>query len=80
MKRPKTAAKEKVGDVLMTTTVSERKKPDEVRQAGRQESDAPELLVGYLEKIGRDRLLTSREKISLSSEHVPETEEPARSW
>jgi RNA polymerase primary sigma factor len=50
----------------MATTVSEPKKLDEVRQAGRQESEAPDLLVGYLAKIGRGRLLSAREEISLS--------------
>jgi RNA polymerase primary sigma factor len=49
----------------MATTVSEQK-PDEVRAAAWQESEAPELLVGYLAKIGRGRLLTPREEISLS--------------
>jgi hypothetical protein len=54
MKRPKTAAtSERVGDVLMaTTTVSERKKPGEAGAAGRQESEAPELLAVYLTRIG----------------------------
>jgi hypothetical protein len=37
--------------MFMATTVSERKKPDEVRQAEWQESEAPELLVGYLARI-----------------------------
>jgi hypothetical protein len=48
---------EKVGDVLLATTiVSERKKPDEHRQAGWQESaQAPDLLVGYPQKIARGR-------------------------
>jgi RNA polymerase primary sigma factor len=57
---------EKVGDVLMTTTVSERTKPDGVSEAGWQESEAPDLLVGYLARIGRGRLLSHREEISLS--------------
>jgi RNA polymerase primary sigma factor len=47
--------------------VSELKKLDELRAAGWQESaEAPELLVGYLAKIGRGRLLTPQEEISLS--------------
>jgi hypothetical protein len=50
-----------------TIVVSERKKPDEVRQAGSQESaQAPELLVGYLARIGRGRLLSAQEETSLS--------------
>ena len=52
--------------MYMATTVSERKKLDEIRAAERQESEAPELLVGYLVRVGRDRLLTAREEISLS--------------
>jgi RNA polymerase primary sigma factor len=52
--------------MFMATTVSERKKLDEVREAGRQESEAPELLVGYLARIGRGRLLSPQEEISLS--------------
>jgi RNA polymerase primary sigma factor len=51
--------------MFMATTVSEQK-PDEVRAVAWQESEAPELLVGYLARIGRDRLLTPREEISLS--------------
>jgi RNA polymerase primary sigma factor len=67
MKRPKTAANEKVGDVLLATIVSEPKKLDaEVREAEWQESEAPELLVGYMEKIGRGRLLSAQEEVSLS--------------
>jgi RNA polymerase primary sigma factor len=66
-KGPKTAANEKAGDVLMTTIISKQKKPDEVRQAEWQESaEAPELLVGYLAKIGRGRLLSAQEEASLS--------------
>src|SRR5215211_2269165 len=68
-KRPKkTATSEKVGDVLMTTIVSERNKPDEVLQAKRrqQESEAPELLAGYMARIGRGRLLSAQQEISLS--------------
>jgi RNA polymerase primary sigma factor len=57
--RPKTAANEKVGDVLMATVVSER-------AAERQESETPELLVGYLANIGRGRLLSPLEEITLS--------------
>jgi RNA polymerase primary sigma factor len=69
IKCPKSAAtSERVGEDLMaTTTVSERKKPDEVRQAKWQEdSEAPELLAGYLARIGRGRLLSPQEEISLS--------------
>jgi RNA polymerase primary sigma factor len=50
----------------MTTIVSERKQPDEASQAGWQESEAPELLVGYMARIGRGRLLSAREETSLS--------------
>jgi RNA polymerase primary sigma factor len=64
--RPKTAANEKVGDVLMATIVSERKKPDEDRTAGWRESKTPELLVRYLARIGRGRLLRPQEEIILS--------------
>ena len=57
-----------MGDVLMTTIVSERNKPDEVLQAKRrqQESEAPELLAGYMARIGRGRLLSAQQEISLS--------------
>jgi RNA polymerase primary sigma factor len=64
--RPKTAANEKVGEVLMATIVSERKKPDEDRTAGWQRSETPELLVGYLARLGRGRLLSPQEEITLS--------------
>jgi RNA polymerase primary sigma factor len=50
----------------MATIVSERKKPDEDRTAGRQQSETPELLVGYLARIGRGRLLSPQEEITLS--------------
>jgi RNA polymerase primary sigma factor len=50
----------------MATTVSERKKPDEDRTAGWQQSETPELLVGYLARIGRGRLLSPQEEITLS--------------
>jgi RNA polymerase primary sigma factor len=55
----------------MTSVASEvyqTKRLDEVRPpAGRrQELQTPELLAGYLKKIGRGRLLTHREEISLS--------------
>jgi hypothetical protein len=67
MDRPKkTAASEKAGDVLMTTIVSKPKKSDEVSGEGRHESEVPGLLAGYLAKIGRGRLLTHQEEISLS--------------
>jgi RNA polymerase primary sigma factor len=53
--------------VFMAPTVSERKKLDEVRPlVRRQELETPELLAGYLAKIGRGRLLTHQEEISLS--------------
>ena len=51
----------------MATTVRERKRLDKVRPpVGRRESETPELLAGYLAKIGRSRLLTHQEEISLS--------------
>ena len=51
----------------MATTMSDQTTLDELRAAGWQESsNAPELLTGYLAKIGRRRLLTHREEISLS--------------
>jgi RNA polymerase primary sigma factor len=59
MKRPKTAANEKGGEALMATIAYER-------AAGRQESETPELLVGYLARIGRGRLLSPQEEITLS--------------
>jgi RNA polymerase primary sigma factor len=51
----------------MATTISERKRLDQIRAAGWQRSsNAPELLAGYLAKIGKGRLLTPQEEISLS--------------
>src|SRR5918992_6328674 len=52
----------------MTSAVYQTKRLDEARPpAGRQEElKTPELLAGYLKKIGRGRLLTHREEISLS--------------
>jgi RNA polymerase primary sigma factor len=52
----------------MATTVSERKNPgEEVRSAGWHESaEAPDLLSGYMARIGRGRLLTHQEEITLS--------------
>src|SRR5215211_4561150 len=50
----------------MRTIFSERNKPDEVRQAEWQESEAPEPLAGYLARIGRGRLLSAQQEISLS--------------
>jgi hypothetical protein len=44
--------------MFVATTVSERKKVDESRSAGWQELEAPDLLVGYMARIGRGRLLT----------------------
>jgi RNA polymerase primary sigma factor len=53
--------------MFMATNVSDRKKLDESRSAGWQESsEAPELLAGYMARIGKGRLLTHREEISLS--------------
>jgi RNA polymerase primary sigma factor len=64
--RPKTAANEKVDDVLITPVVAERKKPGEARAAWWQDTETPELLVGYLARIGRSRLLSPQEEITLS--------------
>jgi RNA polymerase primary sigma factor len=52
----------------MATTVSDRKNPgEEVRSAGWHESaEAPDLLAGYLTRIGKGRLLTHQQEISLS--------------
>ncbi len=51
----------------MATTVFERKKVDESRSAGWQESsDAPDLLAAYMARIGRGKLLSAGEEISLS--------------
>jgi RNA polymerase primary sigma factor len=52
----------------MTSAVYQTKRLDEVRPptGRRQELQTPELLAGYLKKIGRGRLLTHREEISLS--------------
>ena len=51
----------------MATTVCQTKKLDEARApAGRQESETPKLLPGYLTRIGRGRLLTHQEEIALS--------------
>ena len=51
----------------MTSAVYQTKRLDEVRLAKRREElQTPELLAGYLKKIGRGRLLTSQEEISLS--------------
>jgi RNA polymerase primary sigma factor len=53
--------------MFMSPTVSERKKLDEIRPpVGRRESETPELLAGCLARIGRGRLLTHQEEISLS--------------
>src|SRR5215203_6164064 len=64
MEHPKIPAT-KAGDVLMAT-VSELKKLDEGRLAGWQESEAPELLAGYLAKIRQGGLLSPREEVTLS--------------
>src|ERR687896_93139 len=52
----------------MTSTVYQTKRLDEVRSPTkrREELKTPELLAGYLKKIGQDRLLTHREEISLA--------------
>jgi RNA polymerase primary sigma factor len=52
--------------MFMTTTVSERKRLDEIRSSEWQASEAPELLVGYLATIGRGRLLSPQQEIYLS--------------
>jgi RNA polymerase primary sigma factor len=52
--------------MFMTTTVSERKRRDEIRSSEWQASEAPELLVGYLATIGRGRLLSPQQEIYLS--------------
>ena len=51
----------------MTSTVYQTKRLDEIRLAKRwEELETPELLTGYLAKIGRGRLLTHQEEVSLS--------------
>ena len=51
----------------MALSVHERKTLDELHPpVVRRESETPEFSAGYLEKIGRSRLLTPREEISLS--------------
>jgi RNA polymerase primary sigma factor len=51
----------------MTNAAYQTKRLDEVRPAKRREElETPELLAGYLKKIGRGRLLTHQEEISLS--------------
>ena len=51
----------------MTSAVYQTKRLDEVRPAKRRkELQTPELLAGYLAKIGRGRLLTHQEEIELS--------------
>jgi RNA polymerase primary sigma factor len=53
--------------MFMTHAVYRTKRLDEVRPPpGRRESETPELLASYLAKIGRGRLLTHQEEISLS--------------
>ena len=52
---------------MATTTVCERKMRDEVRTAKwREELETPELLAGYLAKIGRGKLLNHQQEIALS--------------
>jgi RNA polymerase primary sigma factor len=51
----------------MTSAVYQTKRLDEASPAKRREElETPELLAGYLAKIGRGRLLTHQEEISLS--------------
>ena len=51
----------------MASTTHERKKLGEVRPAKqREELETPELLAGYLAKIGRGRLLTHQQEVTLS--------------
>jgi RNA polymerase primary sigma factor len=52
--------------MFMTTTVSERKRLEEIRSAGWQESEAPELLASYLARIGRGSLLSPHQERTLS--------------
>src|SRR3954470_12975846 len=51
----------------VASAIYQTKRPDEVRSAKRREElQTPELLAGYLAKIGKGRLLTHQEEISLS--------------
>jgi RNA polymerase primary sigma factor len=52
----------------MATTVSKLIKPDKLRQQAvwHESAEAPELLSGYLSKIGQRRLLSAHQEISLS--------------
>jgi RNA polymerase primary sigma factor len=52
----------------MATTASKLIKPDELRQQAvwHESAEAPELLSGYLSKIGQRRLLSAHQEISLS--------------
>jgi RNA polymerase primary sigma factor len=51
----------------VTSAVYQTKRLDEIRPAKqREELQTPELLAGYLKKIGQGRLLTHQEEISLS--------------
>src|ERR671921_523589 len=53
--------------MYMASTVYQAKRLDGLRPAKRrQELETPELLAGYLKKIGRGKLLTHREEISLA--------------
>ena len=53
--------------MFMATTVSERRKLDEIRPLiGRREMETPEFLAGYLARISRGKLLTPQEEISFS--------------
>ena len=75
-----TGASEKAGNVLTATTESEPEKLDESRLAGWQESEAPELLVGYLARIKWGQLLTSHEEICLSRRPRTVDHRARKSW
>ena len=51
----------------MASAVYQTKRSDELHPAKRrEESETPQLLAGYLKKIGRGKLLTRREEVSLA--------------
>jgi hypothetical protein len=66
----------------MTPTVCQTEKLDGVwPSAGRREElETPELLAGYLAKIGRGKLLTTKRRSPLPGGHALETKGPATSW
>ena len=71
MKTPTRLRPKRKKVMFMATAVSERKKPDEVRASElARESGAPELLVGYLARIGRGGLLTPRRRYPSQGGHV----------